>query len=422
MSDNGTQSKDYLGMSDEDFLKTSAPVSDSTSGQQEAAGSGAVGSEGTQTTTPAAEATTASAETEVATTTTTATEAAQGVNADEEDEASDTAANKEDDKTEVADQGKDKTSPAGKPTTDEADKTKAAPAPGSSEAEADKTKPAAAETQTVDYEGFFKEVMKPFKANGREIKLNTPEEAIRLMQMGAGYGRKLQDLQPALKTLRMLEKADLLDEGKLSFLIDINNKNPEAIKKLIADSGIDPLELNIGDNVSYTPTNHSVSDKEMAFRDVLTTVQSATGGKETIEEVNRTWDQESKAALWDNPQLLGIIQSQRETGVYAQITAEIDRQKLLGLMSTTTPFLQAYKQAGDRLFPQPQIQTQPGTQSPQPQVIATRPAAPKAQVENGSKAAAAAPTKTASQRNASTTVNPLEMADDEFMSKFKGRL
>ena len=51
------------------------------------------------------------------------------------------------------------------------------------------------------------------------------------MQMGAGYGRKLQDMQPHLKTLRMLEKNNLLDEGKLSYLIDLDQKNPDAIKK-----------------------------------------------------------------------------------------------------------------------------------------------------------------------------------------------
>jgi hypothetical protein len=112
--------------------------------------------------------------------------------------------------------------------------------PGSTEKTPDKK---------VDLEDFYAQVMKPFKANGRTIELKTPEEVIRLMQMGAGFGRKIQDLQPHLKTVRMLEKNDLLDPERLSFLIDINNKNPEAIKKLIKDSGIDPLDFNNEDNV-----------------------------------------------------------------------------------------------------------------------------------------------------------------------------
>src|SRR5690606_21653948 len=73
---------------------------------------------------------------------------------------------------------------------------------------------------TPDYEKLYKEIMKPFKANGREIKLNSPEEVITLMQKGANYTKKMQALQPHLKIVRMLENNQLLDEGKLSQLID----------------------------------------------------------------------------------------------------------------------------------------------------------------------------------------------------------
>src|SRR5690606_14448580 len=105
----------------------------------------------------------------------------------------------------------------------------------------------------------------------------TPEEAIRVMQLGAGYGRKLQDMQAHMKTLRMLEKNNLLDESKLSFLIDLEQKNPEAIKKLNKDSGIDPLDLNMDDNANYRPTNHSVSDTEVAFNEALKDVAAQPG-------------------------------------------------------------------------------------------------------------------------------------------------
>jgi hypothetical protein len=284
--------------------------------------------------------------------------------------------------------------------------------------------------EAPNYQAFYDSIIgKPIKANGKEIVLKTPDEVIRMVQMGAGFGRKLQDIQPHLKTLRMLEKANLLDENELSYLIDIRNKNPDAIKKLIKDSGIDPLDLNVEDNVTYTPQNHSVSDKEMAFTETLQELQAQPKGVETLQVINRTWDDESKQVLWDQPQIMSIIQTQRDTGVYDQIVAEVDRQRTIGLIPLNTPFLQAYKLAGDTLFP-----PQPGPQAPtttttppaaqaqsEPKVIATRPAAPKAQVQNSDKASAASPTKT-TPRKAATFVNPLEMADDEFLKKFEGRL
>jgi hypothetical protein len=268
--------------------------------------------------------------------------------------------------------------------------------------------------------------MTPFKANGKTFEVKTPEEAVRLMQQGAGYGRKLQDMQPHLKVLRMLEKNNLLDEKKLSYLIDINQKKPDAIKKLIKDSGIDTLDLNPDDKVTYTPTDHAVSDKEVVFHQAITEVQQQPGGHATLQHINQTWDEESKGLLYEEPEIFGVIQSQRENGVYDQILSEIERQKLLGHIKNSTPFLQAYKVAGDHLvktngFKAP-IQNQPGNgTTPQPQVIATRTAAPKSQAQNSDKAAAASPTKVAGVSKPSTSVNPLQMADDDFMKQFSGR-
>ena len=107
--------------------------------------------------------------------------------------------------------------------------------------------------------------------------------------------------------------------------------------------------------------------KEVTFHQALAEVQAQPGGHETLRLINQTWDQESKALLWESPELFQVIQTQRENGVYDQIAAEIDRQKLLGTMGNTTPFLQAYKIAGDHLvktdgFKAP-IQTQSESQS-----------------------------------------------------------
>jgi hypothetical protein len=342
--------------------------------------------------------------------------------------------NPEDEKIEGVEKADNDSQPADKTEETKADAKVKAEEPGKPEKKASEEKPdkpvrepkESKAEESVDYEGFFKQVMTPFKANGKTIEIKTPEEAVRLMQMGAGYGRKIQDMQPHLKVLRMLEKNGLLDESKLSFLIDLNDKKPEAIKKLIKDGGIDPLDLNPDDKVTYVPTNHAVSDKEVVFHQAIADVQQLPGGHATLQHINQTWDEESKGLLWEEPEIFGVIQTQRENGVYEQILAEIDRQKLLGHIKHSTPFLQAYKVAGDHLvktngFKAP-IQNQPGNgTTQQPQVIATRTATPKSQAQNGDKAAAASPTKVAPASKPNLTVNPLEMADDDFMKQFNGR-
>ena len=250
MSGEGATNQKYLEMSDEDFLNTNPPASFETEGAAPAAD-------------PKPEEEEAS------------NEGASSTPADEGNEAgeAEAAASEEDEKESTDDVNKGANKDAGEEGSDEGAGTDAntfaddakkpdgaspsgSPDKGAEGAASDKTEDGAdgegadkgneggkgkqepkdaqeqdqAETKPVDYEAFFKQVMAPFKANGRTIELKSPDEAIRLMQMGAGYGRKIQDLQPHLKVLRMLEKNELLDENKLSFLIDVNAKNPEAIK------------------------------------------------------------------------------------------------------------------------------------------------------------------------------------------------
>jgi hypothetical protein len=285
------------------------------------------------------------------------------------------------------------------------------------------------EAKPVDLQGFYDQVMKPFKANGKTIELKSPEEAIQLMQMGANYTRKLQAIQPQRKLLLLLEKNGLLDEGKLSFLIDLDRKDPAAIKQLVKDSGIDPIDIDVSEDTAYRPGNHQVSDEEVNFRDVMGELSSNPAGKETIAEIHDTWDQTSKEALWGDPQVLKVIHEQRESGVYALITAEMDRQITLGQIPANTPFLEAYKKAGDDLVAATVVKQPEGsgageaapTGEKSPIVVATRAAKPKSDLANDDKAKAASGTRS-SPKAAKTIVNPLAESDEAFMKQMEGRL
>lgn len=288
-----------------------------------------------------------------------------------------------------------------------------------------------------NYQAFYEQIMKPFKANGKTIELKSPEEAIGLMQMGANYTRKMQEIVPHRKALTMLQNNGLLDESKLSFLIDLDKGDKEAVKKLLKDKGIDPLDIDTSVDPAYVDGNHKVTDAEVSFRDALDELSSNPNGKETLQIINTRWDQASKDLLWDKPETLKIIQDQRDLGIYDRIAAEIDRQVTLGKIPANMPFLQAYKIVGDELTASngfadliqkhqsgTATQAESGGVAPHkedPKVVATRVAAPKSPVSNDDKASAASPTRTTPAK-AKEFVNPLAMSDDEFMKKFEGRL
>lgn len=287
----------------------------------------------------------------------------------------------------------------------------------------DAGKPAAAPAEEApNYEALYKAVMAPFKANGREVAPTSPEEAVRLMQMGANYTRKMQSLKPNLRMLRMLESNGLLDEDKLSFLIDLDKKQPAAIQKLLHDGKVDPMDIDPSAAPTYRPGNYKVSDQEMGFRDALETVQSNEGGAETIRTVNSTWDQASKNELYGEPSLLVTIDNHRSAGIYDVIAAEVERRKLFGDFQNV-PFIHAYKAVGDELHTQgklvprggPAPAAQTPAPKPAPQALETRPARPRkpAVPRDAVKAVASAPGKAPASRK---SFDPLSMSDEEIMA------
>ena len=271
--------------------------------------------------------------------------------------------------------------------------------------------------ESVDYKALYEEVIAPFKANGKMIQVQTPEEAKQLMQMGANYTRKMQDIAPYRKQLLMLENAGITDENQLAFLIDLSNKNPQAIQKLVKDSGIDPLDIDVEGEAAYQVGNHHiVTDQEVAFRTVLDEVCTTESGQEAIQVIN-SWDQASKQMLWDNPDAISLIHQQMDNGIFAQIVGEIERQRVLGNIPVTTPFLQVYTQVGDMLRDAGQLKPRPQITQP----LGTKVAAPKRKVANSDQASAAAQSRSTTKK-AKQLINPLAMSDEDFLKQMADRL
>lgn len=300
-----------------------------------------------------------------------------------------------------------------------------------------KTSPAALTDQgkttqesSPDYEGFYKQIMTPFKANGKTIELRNPAEAVQLMQMGANYTRKMQEVSGHRKVLQMLENNGLLDEGKLSFLIDIDKRNPDAIKKLIKDSGLDPMEIDTSEASAYREGNHRVTDEEVSFQSTLESLNSSDSGKDTIQTVHKTWDQASKEVLWKTPEILTVMHEQMQTGVYPRIAAEIDRQRTLGKLQPNVMFLQAYRDVGEEMSKanafadllEPKPEANRGNTQGKAAVVATRVATPKPALANSEKANAASPTRTTPSVSSNKLVNVLAMNDDDFMKQMASRV
>jgi hypothetical protein len=330
---------------------------------------------------------------------------------DKDDEGTDTPDTKDD--VEDGDD-KDAGTAAEKDPDDAAkeDPTKAKAPAEVKEAKDDKPK----EAPAVDYEAEYKKLLAPFKANGREIKVDTVDDAVALMQMGANYSKKMAALKPNLKLMKMLENNGFLSEDKIGFLIDLGKKDPAAISKLVKDSGVDPMDLDAEKASTYKQTAYAVDDREIELDTVLDELQGSPAYTRTLDVVSNKWDVASKQAVSQAPQLLKVLNDHVASGIYDLISTEMEKERLFGRLKGLSD-IEAYRQVGDAIqakggfnhLVQPSVDTKPAVR----EVVQPK---PKAAVDDTlkDKRRAASSTKAAAPTTTPADFNPLSLSDDDF--------
>ena len=265
-----------------------------------------------------------------------------------------------------------------------------------------------------DYKQFYEEFTKPFKANGKEIQITNLEDAKALMQQGVNYSKKMAQLKPSLGVIKTLEANGLMDESKLAYLIDLEKKNPEAIAKLVKDSGIDLYSFDTDQADNYTP---QVQVMQYSYlEETINDLQlSSSEFPRVLNDAINTWDDKSKQLLGENPQILRTITQQAETGLYDKIVAAIDYERMLGRM-TGVSFLDAYV-AVESKFVNTQTNTTQASQANQAQAFtAPRPNTKSAYNNSNSeqKKKAGTPSNTKNAEN-TQTFDPLKVSDEELL-------
>ena len=285
-----------------------------------------------------------------------------------------------------------------------------------SSASEDKAKEEAepAPKEETDYKAEYEKILAPFSANGKQMQVQSAEEAITLMQMGANYNKKMAALKPNLKLLKLLENNGLLSEEKLSFLIDLDKKNPDAITKLVKDSGLDPLEMDVSKS-DYKPNTYTVHDREVELDSVLSDIQDTPTYSKTISIVGNKWDGESKKIIVENPQLIKVINDHMASGVFDLISNEVDRQRALNRLNGVSD-IEAYRLVGDEMHNRGALRpaSQPAQKVPGTvrEPVPTKPAAQN-QDTRSKKLAASTPKAAAPVKN-DPDFNPLAMSDEDF--------
>ena len=271
------------------------------------------------------------------------------------------------------------------------------------------------ETDTFDYENAYNQVTAPFKANGATMQVKSPEDIVRLMQMGAGAQKQMAKLKPNLKLIKMLENNNLLDERRLNNLIDLSKNDSKAIAKLVKDSGVDPDDIDIENASTYQPNNYTVTDSEYELDQVLDSIKHTDTFDKTIDLLTSEWDDKSKTFVSENPNVIKVINDHMLNGVYDKVNAVMQQDKALGKLSGVSD-VDAYKQIIDMLAKNGELIDGNQQEPVQSNITDIGDAGSVKRKQNRK---AAAPTKqTNTSNNSKQDVSYLTLSDDEFIAKY----
>lgn len=260
------------------------------------------------------------------------------------------------------------------------------------------------QVEVTPEKAFFDKVTGGFTANGKEYKIDNADDVVKLMQMGLNYNQKMAAMKPGLKVLKALQDHGIESVDQLGYLLDLHNKKPEAIAKLVQEAGIDTYDLNEEKAAAYQPSRPEVSDATINFELAAKALEGNPHFGTVVQQLG-TYDEQTKQEIFNNPGLLSVLTSHVEKGQYDQIVARVQYEQSLGRL-TGMSFLQAYDTVGNLLFgqvQQPQVQPQvqpvvnqaPVVPTPVPVPVATKPNTSN----NAARNLATAPHSTAAQVN-----------------------
>lgn len=261
------------------------------------------------------------------------------------------------------------------------------------------------EADEIDYKAFYETMTKPFRANGREVQISNVDDAIRLMQQGANYSKKMEELKPKRALIKTLEQHGLTDKEQLGYLVDLANKDPKAIAKLVKESGIDLYEFDVEQANEYSP-NLQIQEPT-AFEDVVSEITANNPDAIDVLNIIGQWDDETKDFLYNKPDGLRIFAEHKANGFFDKVVGIIENERMFGRMTDKT-YLEAYADIEAMLNAQNAQQSKPQS------FTGTRPNQNKPmQVSNDKKRKAGMPNSANTAQT--TTFNPLTITDEELI-------
>lgn len=297
-------------------------------------------------------------------------------------------------------------------------------------------------TDEVNYKEFYEKVaLAKFTANGREVEgFKNPEDLIRAQQMLHGYSDKMKVFKEYKKFIKPLEERKITqDPEKFSLAMSLLDGDIEAIKKVIKDKGIDPIDLDLED-INYAPNNVLPSSAQLLLDEAMEQAEASGIGDKFNKVLTRDLDDAGFKEFIDNALVRKDLIRHLKDGTYDIVQSEIRTMEALDVDGDLEgmPVLDKYRLAVQRLqqkapvVPEPKPATTPKVDKAAEEKarlekekaaaeFKKKAAEKEAKIaEERKKAANVSKTKTVKQKT--EEVKPESLKGDEFRNYFKSML
>ena len=222
-------------------------------------------------------------------------------------------------------------------------------------------------TDEVNYKEFYEKVaLAKFTANGREVEgFKNPEDLIRAQQMLHGYSDKMKVFKEYKKFIKPLEERKITaDPDKFNLAMSLLDGDVEAIKKVIKDKGIDPLEMDLED-IKYTQKDYLPNETQLMFDETIEQAKELGIEEKFNKALTKDFDDASFKEFVDNPLVRRDLMQHLQDGTYDIVQNEIKSMELLDTagqlngMSTVDKYRAAVNRLQQRSIQEQPVKVEP---------------------------------------------------------------
>jgi len=278
------------------------------------------------------------------------------------------------------------------------------------------------------------------KANKSEVEFTNKEKLEQfdaMYQKAANYTKKTQKLAQYGKKISALEEAGVTDE-QFNTMLDVLKGDKDAITAVIKQAGIDALDIDTEQELSYTPRDYGKSEIELEVEEAYSEIDSDPEGQVTRQVIASQWDYKSREHIvngmtmpngqtWSAKQIMTGIHEDVKSGTYNAVSGIATKLKIAD--GGTKSDIEYYLQAGGQYAQQQAYVAQEAQRAQdqerlrkeaEAQIIADakakQEANAKAKAEAEARQSAAVTQVNAGATNATDYLAVDKMTDDEFLA------